>query len=131
MNLLNTGIMMQRYLTFVNFYLTLESGNDGYMELYQSTNAGSSYSLVYTLDFDGASYQFVCGEYDLFYAKIYQTARADISQRGQIQTFQNTTILIDNVVTTAGGLPKSVPSTPTSVIFGNTYDVYGHCGYVI
>jgi hypothetical protein len=131
MNLINTGILMQRYLVYINFYFNLEAGNDGYMECYRSLDGGSTYTLESTLNFDGASYQFICSESDLFYAKIYQTARADISQRGQIQTFENGTTLIDNVTTTAGGLPKSVSSTVQSVIYGKTYDVYGHCGYVI
>lgn len=131
MNLINTGILMQRYLTYINFYLTLETGNDGYLECYKSTDGGSTYSLESTLTFDGASYQFICSEGDYFYAKIYQTARADISQRGQIQVYENGTTIINNVITTAGGLPKSVSSTPQNVIYGKNYDVYGRCGYVI
>jgi hypothetical protein len=108
----------------VQFYLTLDPGNSGTLDIY--TNG----TLSATLDFDGASTAIHLNPGDTFYTVITQTARGNSGQRGQI-TINDNGVLYEYTNTTSGPLPKSKTSSVVTVVAGHAYVVYGLCGTLI
>lgn len=108
-------------LTNVDFFLSLEYGNDGFMDIYVNNEFQNR------LNFDGASGQVSMSEGDTFYVVLTHTLRYLSPQRGRLSTIENGYV-IEYTTTTSGALPKTVTSTPTTIVAGNTYSVYGSCG---
>jgi hypothetical protein len=112
------------YDTYVDFALSFDPGNSGYMDVF--TNGEFSHRLNY----DGAVFQVHLLEGDSFYCIITHTARSNSGQNGQIITNEND-YTIDVTVTGPGALPESVTGPTTIITAGNTYSVYGICGFLV
>jgi len=113
----------------VGMTFQLDAGNTGSMSLYVASPAGSGYVLSTTLTTNGATTSVGLFTGDAYYVSVTQTARANSTQRGQIQDSLNG--VPTNYQTGSGTLPQTVSSTPRTISGGNTYSVLGICGTVV
>ena len=110
----------------VSFTFQLDASNAGSMAIYTASPAGAAWVLSTTLTTNGATANIGLLAGDAYYVTVTQTARANTSQRGQIQNTVNGTAT--TYTTSAGALPQSISSPGTTLSAGSTYSVLGLCG---
>lgn len=107
---------------FVEFSLSIDSGNSGFMDIFRNGD------FVSRLTYNGQLKTVKMNVDDEFYTQITHLTRGQVSYIATIDTIINT-YSVEIAATTAGGtLPKYVNSSTYTIVDGNTYSIYGNLG---